>query len=85
MNFQSGISSKKGFIAKELRSLLELMALMAIALGYIIFYVKITPAAFLLIPLIAIAFILRMSASAPGKPEPEAVPEPTSSHPRRSG
>lgn len=57
---------KRDFIAKELLSLLGLMVLMAIALGYIIFYVKITPAAFLLLPLIVIAFCLRMSASASG-------------------
>lgn len=57
---------KRDFVVRELRSLALLAVLMAAALGYIIFYVKITPAAFLLIPLMIIAFSLRMSVSASG-------------------
>ena len=43
---------KRDFVAKELRSLAGLMVMMAAALGYIIFYVRISPLAFALIPLI---------------------------------
>ena len=57
---------KRDFVAKELRSLAVLMVMMAIALGYIIFYVRISPLAFLLIPLIIIAFVLRMQRQAAG-------------------
>lgn len=51
---------KRDFIMKELRSLLGLVLLMALALGYIVWYVKITPLAFLIIPLVITAFVLRM-------------------------
>ena len=57
---------KRDFIVKELRSLAGLMLLMAIALGYIISYVKITPLAFLIIPVIVAAFVLRMYRQASG-------------------
>ncbi len=51
---------KRDFIMKELRLLLGLVLLMALALGYIVWYVKITPLAFLIIPLVITAFVLRM-------------------------
>lgn len=51
---------KKDFIIKEVRSLAIYMALFAVALAYIIFYVRISPLLFLIIPVIMIAFVMRM-------------------------
>lgn len=57
---------KRDFVAKELRSLAGLMVMMAVALGYIIFYVRISPLAFALIPLIITVFVLRMQMQVSG-------------------
>lgn len=57
---------KRDFIIRELRSLVLLMLLMALALGYIVWYVKISPLAFLLLPLVIIAFVIRMNAVSSG-------------------
>lgn len=54
----------KDFIAKELRSLALYMALMALALGYIIVYAGVTPLALLIIPLLIAAFVFRMRRQA---------------------
>lgn len=55
---------QRDFAVRELRSLAGLMVLMAVVLGYIVFYVRISPLAFALIPLIVIAFVLRMRRQA---------------------
>ena len=57
---------KRDFIAGELRSLAVLMAMMAVALGYIVFYARISPLAFALVPIIVTAFVLRMRGQAAG-------------------
>ena len=52
---------KKDFIVKEVRALAIYMVLFAVALAYLIFYIRISPMLFLVIPLIIIAFVLRMN------------------------
>ena len=52
---------KRDFIIKEVRALAIYMVLLAAALTYIIFYTRLSPLLFLIIPLIMIAFVLRMS------------------------
>lgn len=54
-------SIKKDFIIKEVCALAICMVLFAAALAYLIFYIHISPLMFLIIPLIIIAFVLRMS------------------------
>lgn len=57
---------RRDFVVKELRSLALLMILMAAALGYIIAYVRVSPLAVALIPLIITVFVLRMQRQASG-------------------
>lgn len=57
---------RRDFIVRQLRMLAVFMAMMAVALGYIIFYAGISPLAFALIPLIVIAFVLRMQRQVSG-------------------
>lgn len=54
----------KDFIGKEARSLALYMGLMAILLGYLIFYTGMTPLALLIIPLLVVVFLLRMRGQA---------------------
>lgn len=53
-------SMTNDFITKELKSLAILTILLAAALAYLIFYTQMSPFLLLTIPLIIIAFTLRM-------------------------
>ena len=51
---------EKDFIIKEVRALAIYMVLFAIVLSYLVFYAHISPLLFLVIPLIIIAFTIRL-------------------------
>ena len=51
---------EKDFIVKEVCALAIYMVLFAIALSYLVFYARISPLLFLIIPLIIVVFIVRL-------------------------
>lgn len=57
---------ERDFIKRELLSLAPVMGMMAVLLGYLIGYAKLSPMLFWLFPLLACAFLLRMLRQAKG-------------------
>ena len=55
---------KKDFIIKEVRSLALYMVLFTALLAYIIFYIRISPLAFLIVPAIILIFMIRLLGQA---------------------